>query len=124
MFSMKVPGCAGVAMISHTNKRITVKSRISDGEDDYGVKKYIYIEREMDALVAWGSTGMDFGVDRNIMTTQATIYLTKDNAITNFSEVFIDGKKYIQDGEYITWDAPSNFNITTGQVVTVKRVDG
>lgn len=111
-------------MISQTNKKITVKARIEKGENEYGEKEYLYVNQEMDALVAFGATGMDYGTDRVLMTTQATVYLPKDKVLAPGFEMLIDGKRYRQDGEALIWDAPSNFSITTGQVVLVKKVDG
>lgn len=112
-------------MLNTFNKTITVKSRIQNGEDDYGIPQYAYVERELQCLVGWGSTGMDYGIDRTVMTTQATLYIKKDQAIEAGSDIYIDGKLYKADGEAVIWDAPMGFNnLTAGQILTVKKVEG
>lgn len=111
-------------MINSTNKSITVKTKIKTEDDEYGNPVYTSTTETFDALVGWGSTGMDYGVDRNVMTTQATVYLPPSRAITKGAEIYIDGSLYKQDGEGIVWTAPQGFSLQVGQVLPIKKVDG
>jgi hypothetical protein len=114
-----------VLVINSANTSITVKTKIkTENEDGYGLPIYAESSETFDALVGWGATGLDYGVDRNVMTTQATIYLPLTKRIEKGAKIYIDGSLYRQDGEGVTWEAPQGWALSAGQVVLIKKVEG
>lgn len=111
-------------MINSANTTITVKTKTKTGENEYGNAVYSFTTDTFDALVGYGSTGLDYGVDRNIMTTQATIYLPPSKQIAAGAEIYIAGELYRQDGEGIIWTVPQGFSLQVGQVLPIKKVTG
>lgn len=112
-------------MINSTNASITVKTETKTGnEDGYGIPVTTESSETFEALVGWGATGLAYGIDRNIMTTQATLYLPLNKQITKGAEIYINGELYRQDGEGITWTPPQGFSLTAGQVVQIKKIAG
>lgn len=106
------------------NKNITVRSKVKISEDAYGEASYAEVVESFDALVAWGTTGLDYGVERNVMTTQGTVYVPKNKSVPLGAEIVIDGKHWRQAGEAVIWETPLSFSLEVGQVVPIEKVEG
>lgn len=111
-------------MIKQINATITVVYSMATGEDEYGNPLWVHREEDHKVLLAWGATGTDYGVERNILTTQATLYFPETVSIPLSSVILINGSRFVLDGEQVTWNAPAGWSIQAGSIVQVKKAEG
>lgn len=111
-------------MISQMNSTVTVLVPILGAEDEYGNPKIEWVTTSHKALVAWGATGTDYGVGRNLLTTQATLYFTQSIAAPIGSKFIINDATYVFDGEQVNWKAPAGWSLKTGSIIQVKKQEG
>lgn len=93
---------------------------ISEGEDIAGEPIRVTESIVIKGLFAHGSTATDFGVDRDIINSQAT-FITFENFPESSLYLLADGIKYSISGKPQKWVAPSNFKLRTGTVVNLVR---
>lgn len=106
------------------NQTALVEIRTSIGEDENGNPEWATVQTEISCLIGWGSTGMEFGIERNVQSTQATLYCDTATVIPDGSSIIINGEKYRLDGEPLDWQAPQGFKIIPGKVVPIVKVLG
>ena len=111
-------------MIDGYNTEVIVRPPSADAEDQWGNPVESWTEEAHKALIGWGATGLDYSPERNTLTTKATIYFKKSVGVEDSTEFRINSKKWVLDGESITWNAPTGFSLVTGTVVQVKKVEG
>jgi hypothetical protein len=112
-------------LINQTNATVTVKYQVFAGaEDEYGNSRYTNYEEDYAVLLSWGATGIDYGLNRNVLTTQATLYFQENIVIPESSEIIINGETYLMDGEQVRWNIPSGWTLQAGSVVQVKKSEG
>lgn len=93
---------------------------ISEGEDLAGEPIYTESELIIRGLFAHGSTGTNFGVDRDVISLQAS-FTTFEDFPTNVKYLVVDGVKYSISGDPQRWVAPTNFKIKVGTVINLTR---
>lgn len=93
---------------------------ISEGEDIAGDPINITDSVIIKGLFAHGSTATDFGVDRDIINSQAT-FITFEIFPVKHLYLLAQGIKYSISGNPQKWVAPSNFKLKTGTIVNLMR---
>lgn len=111
-------------MINASNTSVTVLRKGVRGEDEYGNPIEEILTEILPALVGWGSTGTDFGVERDAVSSQGTIYFSNAVNIPNGTEFVISGKKYRMTGEQTKWQTPEGWHLEAGAVIEIIRVVG
>lgn len=110
----------------HGNETILIKRRIeSNVDDDYGLPEWTEELISIDgALIAWGSTSTDYGVDRVLINSAISLYLPEGVEVQTGDVFVVRGEQYKTDGEVQNWKAPLGFSIPTRVVVNLKKVEG
>lgn len=111
-------------MITDFNTAVTVLRKGIRGEDDYGNPIEEILTETIPALVGWGSTGTDFGIERDTVSSQGTIYFPNNINIPTGTEFVISGRKYRMTGEQTKWQAPEGWGLETGSIIEIIRVVG
>lgn len=93
---------------------------ISEGEDIAGEPIRVTDSVIIKGLFAHGSSATDFGVDRDIINSQAT-FITFELFPVKHLHLIADGVKYSISGKPQKWVAPSNFKLKTGTIVNLTR---
>lgn len=93
---------------------------ISDGEDIAGEPIRVTDSVTIKGLFAHGSTATDFGVDRDVINSQAT-FITFESFPDTSLYILAQGIKYSISGKPQKWVAPSNFKLKTGTIVNLTR---
>lgn len=97
-----------------------VKVIISEGEDLAGEPVIVEGEIEVKGLLSHGSTGTNFGVDRDVISVQST-FITFEDFPDKAKYVLADGIKFSINGLPQKWVAPPNFRIKTGTIINLSR---
>lgn len=111
-------------MINGT-ETILIKRKEFLADDGYG--NPVETEQEIvvnGALVAWGGTSTDYGTERTLITSAATVYLPQGTEIMDSDVFIVRGKRYRKDGEAQEWQPPAHFRVKTGVVVALTRAEG
>ena len=97
-----------------------VRVIVSEGEDLAGEPIIVEGEVEVSGLLAHGSTGTDFGVDRDVISVQST-FITFEDFPEKAKYVVADGVKYSISGLPQRWVAPPNFRLKAGTIINLRR---
>lgn len=109
----------------HGKETVVIERKSAIGEDDWGNPVNTVSQVTVEGcLFGWGGTNTNFGINRDITSSSATLYMPKGTVVLDGDLFIVRNERYRKDGESQVWETPVGFSLNTGVVVAIKRAEG